>query len=108
MSITNLPKANARPGSLVASAKSWCLMVKSPITRLSFETKPSMEPEPYWIEKLDPLALCVDEDCESYLVWRKQAMEVHLTLGTHKLLDLTDTLVTSFCSVALDFTLCRG
>ena len=54
---TYLPKAKAKPGSLVASAKSWFLMVMSPMVKTSRETKPSMEPEPYWIENSEPLAL---------------------------------------------------
>jgi hypothetical protein len=52
------------------------------------ETKPSIEPEPYWIENEEPLALYVDEPEESYLAWRKHAMDVHCVLGTHKLLEL--------------------
>ena len=44
--VTHLPKAKARPGSLVASAKSWPLMVMSPMVSTSLETKPSMEPLP--------------------------------------------------------------
>jgi hypothetical protein len=47
-----------------------------------------MEPEPYWMENSEPLALYVEEADESYLAWRKQAMEVHLVLGTQRLLDL--------------------
>lgn len=37
----------------------------------------------------EPLALYVDEEEESYLEWRKHAIEMHLALGIHKLLDLT-------------------
>jgi hypothetical protein len=74
---TYLPKANARPGSLVASAKSWFLMVMSPMVIVSLETKPSIEPEPYWIENSEPLALYVDEAEESYFVCRKHAIDVH-------------------------------
>lgn len=59
----------------------------SPKTMSSFETKPSIEPEPYWMENSVPLALYEDEADESYLVWRKQAMEVHWLLGTHRLLE---------------------
>ena len=44
--VTHLPKAKARPGSLVASAKSIPFTVRSPILKSSLETKPSMEPEP--------------------------------------------------------------
>ena len=44
--VTYLPKAKARPGSFVASAKSMPFTVRSPIVKTSFETKPSMEPEP--------------------------------------------------------------
>lgn len=36
--LTHLPKAKARPGSLVASAKSWPSIVKSPIVMTSWET----------------------------------------------------------------------
>lgn len=43
---THLPKANARPGSLVASAKSMPCTVRSPMAKTSLETKPSIEPEP--------------------------------------------------------------
>jgi hypothetical protein len=85
---TNFPKAKARPGSLVASAKSWPLMVKSPMARVSWETKPSMEPEPYWIENSEPLALYDEDALESNLAWRKHAIEVHCVLGTQRLLDL--------------------
>jgi hypothetical protein len=64
---TNFPKAKVRPGSLVASAKSWLLMFKSPMVRVSWETNPSMEPEPYWIENSEPLALYDEDAPESYL-----------------------------------------
>ena len=64
---SNLPKAKASPGSLVASAKSWCLMARSPMTTVSCETKPSSEPEPYRMANSVPLALYVDEADESYL-----------------------------------------
>lgn len=47
-----------------------------------------MDPEPYWIENSEPLALYVDEALESYLVWRKHAMDVHFELGTQRLLEL--------------------
>jgi hypothetical protein len=40
------------------------------------------------MENSEPFALYVDDDVESYLAWRKQAMEVHLVLGTQRLLDL--------------------
>jgi hypothetical protein len=43
---THFPKANARPGSLVASAKSMPFTVRSPMLKTSLETKPSIEPEP--------------------------------------------------------------
>lgn len=84
---THFPKAKARPGSLVASAKSKFLTVRSPIVRTSRDTKPSIEPEPYWMENSEPFALYVDEALESYLAWRKHAMDVHLVLGTQRLLD---------------------
>lgn len=35
-----------------------------------------------------PFALYVEEAVESYLAWRKQAIEVQLVLGTQRLLDL--------------------
>jgi hypothetical protein len=47
-----------------------------------------MEPEPYWIENSVPLALYDEDALESYLAWRKQAIEVHCALGTQRLLDL--------------------
>lgn len=56
-SCTYLPNANAKPGSFVASAKSWCLMLRSPIFKVSWDTKPSIEPEPYWIENSVPFTL---------------------------------------------------
>lgn len=43
------------------------------------------------MENSEPFALYVDDADESYLVWRKQAMDVHLTLGTQRLLDLRKT-----------------
>lgn len=60
----------------------------SPMVRSSLETKPSMEPDPYWIENSVPLALYDDELEESYLACRKHAIEVHLVLGTQRLLEL--------------------
>lgn len=36
----------------------------------------------------EPLALYVDDCAESYLVWRKQAIDVHFLLGTQRLLEL--------------------
>jgi hypothetical protein len=86
--LTYFPKANARPGSLVASAKRTSFIFKSPMESVSRETKPSIEPEPYWIENVVPLALYVDEDDESYFAWRKHAIEVHWELGTQRLLEL--------------------
>ena len=85
---TYLPNAKASPGSLVASAKSVLGIVRSPIRSVSWETKPSMEPEPYWMLNSEPFALWVEDELESYLVWRKHAMEVHFTLGTQRLLEL--------------------
>ncbi len=38
-----------------------------------------------------PFALYVDEALLSYFWWRKQAIEVHCTLGTHRLLDLCES-----------------
>jgi len=46
-----------------------------------------MDPEPYWIANSEPLALYEDEADASYFECRKQAIEVHFELGTHKLLD---------------------
>jgi hypothetical protein len=48
-----------------------------------------MDPVPYWMEKAVPLGVWDDDDDESYLAWRKHAIEVHLELGTHRLLELT-------------------
>lgn len=39
------------------------------------------------MENSEPFALYVDEALESYLAWRKHAMDVHLVLGTQRLLD---------------------
>jgi len=47
-----------------------------------------MEPEPYWIENSEPLALYDEDALESNLAWRKHAIEVHCVLGTQRLLDL--------------------
>jgi hypothetical protein len=47
-----------------------------------------MEPDPYLIEKDVPFGLYVEEALESYLVWRKQAIDVHWVLGTQRLLEL--------------------
>lgn len=44
---SNLPKAKARPGSLVDSAKSWSLTVRSPMVMTSRSMIPSRLPEPY-------------------------------------------------------------
>jgi hypothetical protein len=38
--------------------------------------------------KEEPFSLYDEDALESYLVWRKQAMEVHLVLGTQRLLEL--------------------
>ena len=54
-----------------------------------------MEPEPYWMENSEPFDLYVDEADESYLVCRKHAIEVHLTLGTQRLLELHTMLIHS-------------
>jgi len=43
---SNLPKAKARPGSEVASAKSWPLTLRSPIWKTSFDTNPLSAPDP--------------------------------------------------------------
>jgi hypothetical protein len=52
---------------------------------VSWETKPVKLPEPYWIANEEPFFEKVDEAEESYLVWRKQAMELHCVEGTHRL-----------------------
>jgi hypothetical protein len=105
---TYLPKANARPGSFTASANNWSLMVRSPILKWSREMNPSMEPDPYLISKDVPFFLWVEEELESNFVWRKHAIEVHLTLGTQRLLELkTDVSVTRDCR-RKELTQCLG
>jgi hypothetical protein len=52
---------------------------------VSWDTNPVRLPEPYWIAKDEPFFLKVEEDDESYLVCRKQAMELHWDDGTHRL-----------------------
>lgn len=52
---------------------------------VSWETKPVRLPEPYWIANEEPFFEKVEEDEESYFVWRKQAMELHCEDGTHRL-----------------------
>jgi hypothetical protein len=52
---------------------------------VSLETNPLRLPEPYWIAKDEPFFTCVEEEEESYLVWRKQAIELHSEDGTHRL-----------------------
>jgi hypothetical protein len=42
------------------------------------------------MENSEPLALWDDDALESYLVCRKQAIDVHLTLGTQRLLELIE------------------
>lgn len=51
----------------------------------------------------EPLALYVDEEEESYLEWRKHAIEMHLALGIHKLLDLTAYIYINYCSEGTDY-----
>lgn len=80
-----MPNAKASPGSTVLSAKSWCLMVKSPMDMMSFEMTPSREPEPYWILNSVPLALYEEDFSASYFVWRKQAIEEQRVEGTQRL-----------------------
>lgn len=63
-------------------------MEMSPMERESCETNPSIEPEPYWIEKVEPLALYEDDALERYLAWRKHAIELQPALGTQRLLEL--------------------
>lgn len=63
----NFPNANANPGSLVDSAKSCFLTVKSPIVSVSCEMIPSRAPEPYWILNSVPLALYDEDLVASYL-----------------------------------------
>ena len=40
------------------------------------------------MENEEPLALYVEDAEESYLAWRKQAIDVHWVLGTQRLLEL--------------------
>ena len=49
-----------------------------------------MEPEPYWMENAEPFALYVDDAVESYLLCKKQAIDVHFVLGTQRLLELRE------------------
>jgi hypothetical protein len=58
---------------------------RSPIDTVSWETKPLRLPDPYWISKAVPFFLYELEADESYLVWRKQAIELHSDEGTHRL-----------------------
>lgn len=39
------------------------------------------------MENSEPFVLYVEEEDESYFVWRKQAMDVHWELGTQRLLE---------------------
>lgn len=57
-------------------------MQMSPIDTSSRETNPLKLPEPYRISKEVPLAEYVEEDDESYLLWRKHAIEPHWVEGT--------------------------
>lgn len=58
------------------------------MVRVSWETKPSIDPDPYWIENSVPFSLKVEDCDESYFACRKQAIDVHFTLGTQRLLEL--------------------
>ena len=40
------------------------------------------------MENVVPFALYVDDAFESYLAWRKHAIDVHDVLGTQRLLEL--------------------
>src|SRR5579862_3269491 len=82
---SNRPNAKARPGSSVASANNWFLIFMPAKSRLSELIKPERLPLPYRISKEVPFSLYVDEADESYLLWRKQAMEVHFVDGTQRL-----------------------
>ena len=92
-----MPNANARPGSEVASAKSWLLTVRSPIRSTSFETKPSMLPEPYWISNELPFARYVLDCVLSYFWCRKHAMEVHDSDGTHRFAEPVSRITLKSC-----------
>ena len=46
---SNLPAMNARPGTLVASAKIWCLTARLPRDTVSALKKPDSAPLPYSI-----------------------------------------------------------
>jgi len=46
---------------------------------------PDRAPLPYRISKLEPFFWYVEEALESYLEWRKHAMEVHCEDGTQRL-----------------------
>lgn len=47
--------------------------------------KPSSEPVPYWIANSVPFSEYVFEPVESYLLCKKQAMEVQWVEGTQRL-----------------------
>ena len=54
-------------------------------SKLSEDTNPERLPLPYRISKSEPFALYDEDAEESYLAWRKQAMEVHFDDGTQRL-----------------------
>ena len=56
--------------------------------KISFDTKPVIPPEPYWIAMAEPFALYVDDASDLYFVRRKQPRDVHFALRTQRLLDL--------------------
>ena len=53
--------------------------------KVSWDTKPVIEPEPYWISKEEPLATAVEERALSYLACNMQAIDLHCLEGIHKL-----------------------
>ena len=55
----------------------------------SFDTTPWRVDEPYGIEtSRDPFDLNVDDAWELYLLCPLQEIDIHCTLGIHRLLDL--------------------
>jgi hypothetical protein len=82
---SNLPKANANPGSSVASANNWSSTFIPANLRVSELTKPLRLPLPYRISNVEPFFSYVEDTEESYFACRKQAILVHPFEGTHKL-----------------------
>ena len=58
------------------------LTFRPPMVTVSSLTKPCMEPEPYSIEKAEPLATYVSDLSWLYLRWRSQAMSDALQVCT--------------------------